>query len=613
MEHPDLERLLHAIEQGERVVFFVGAGVSRALGYPTWRELLDLLIDYGSDIGRLSADQAVSARSLVSAGNYLLAGQILRDLLARRLDDRLEEIFSEGKRSNRGLYDFIVRIPAAGFLTTNYDSALEDSFAAMHGSALRLVSSDGHELVTPAGGARPFLWKIHGDAARRTAVISSVDYERILANGSLMRNLYSLLSNSIVVYLGYGMNDGDLLTILEQLVVDRRGFGPPHFAFMPDPGAASNRLVLEDRFGINVITYDSSSDHLALKQQVLRLFLQHRPLVKLGSDDLAVLCQSAPLVVLPELKNLCDRDLATSLGMRTRWGPSVGSEPRAATIAEGLLALAATRRFADHSYDPVDEVGELIRLQRPDGGFESSRLGATNVQTQALGILALHAWSNSSCDFRGELDLATKWLLSHAGERGWRRFTRDDRESPLCTAIAMDALLVRGQLREELLATALPVLEEALNSTSEFDIELSVPLAGWTLRFLADLRSRRGLGDAEAALVDLCLRRVSHEDRFPSVKELVPARDAAGRFMWRSWVHPTPAIVALGCVRWLAHDPRAYKSFGAALLSLLKQEPLESVLHRGVSVPSEFVFPSLYRIWAVGEMADSMEGETSSS
>lgn len=611
MSHPDVDRIERLIAQEGDVVFFLGGGISQSVGYPSWGQLLLLLIDFGSSIGRLSDAQVQSARGLVLGGNFLPCGQLLRDCLGRRMDDRLEEIFAEDQRSSRGVFDQLVRIPARGFLTTNYDSTLEDSYSAIHGRSLRHIGRDGHELVSQGKVARPFLWKIHGDASSRTAVISSADYERIQANGPLKRNLYSLFAGTTVVFLGYGLTDHDLRTTLELLALDRMGHGPAHFAFMPDSLAEGDRLILEDRFGINVIPYQPSQNHQAVTDFVHSLVKRRRPLRELEASAIGAIYGQSPILVAPELREICEDDLRAAMGMTNRWGPSVGSRQQAAGIAEGLLALAATRGIIDSAYLPSWELEQLLSFQQHDGGFESSRRGVTNVQTQALAVMALNAWPGLVESQTIALRRAVEWLIFNFANRGWRRFSHDDHESPISTAVALNALVEAEALPSALYAQARLGVSEALNLATEADMGVTVPLASWTLRALSTIKARRDLDGDERRIADLCFLRMPSRSNLSNVFEMIPAHDSEGRFMRQYWVHPTASLVALGCLPWLPHTTRASVPFSLALHAVIRQESLSTVLSRSEPSSSEFIFPWLYRIWVLGEVLGTVDREAS--
>ncbi len=127
--HPDLERVraLAATDPRE-LVFFVGAGLSVPLGFPDLGGMLSEAIQYGCLTSRLSDTEAELAASALAAARYLECGEILQRLLGARLTQFLSDRFSISRLpADLHAYEFLVRVPCAGFITTNYDAALDRS------------------------------------------------------------------------------------------------------------------------------------------------------------------------------------------------------------------------------------------------------------------------------------------------------------------------------------------------------------------------------------------------------------------------------------------------------------------------------------------------------
>ena len=173
-----------AEDLGERarrgqLAVFVGAGVSAAAGLPTWEQLLDELAE------RSGLDDALRA------GLSRLPAQDAAALLARELGREQLETFVK-ERFGPGHYALahalIADLPVQEFVTTNYDPLVELA-AADIGRDLAVLPFD------EAAPGRPWLLKLHGDAAHPESVV-------------LTRH---------VLFVGTSMQDDDLIRIAHQV------------------------------------------------------------------------------------------------------------------------------------------------------------------------------------------------------------------------------------------------------------------------------------------------------------------------------------------------------------------------------------------------------------
>jgi hypothetical protein len=194
-----------------QLAVFVGAGVSAAAGLPTWEQLLDELAE------RSGLDDALRA------GLSRLPAQDSAALLARELGREQLETFVK-ERFGPGHYALahalIADLPVQEFVTTNYDPLVELA-AADIGRELSVLPFD------EAAPGRPWLLKLHGDAAHPESVV--LTREEYLQFGdtraALAGVLHSLLLTRHVLFVGTSMQDDDLIRIAHQVRSATRGPG----------------------------------------------------------------------------------------------------------------------------------------------------------------------------------------------------------------------------------------------------------------------------------------------------------------------------------------------------------------------------------------------------
>ena len=129
---PDIHpKLFSAILDGN-VVVFVGNGVSRLVGVPSWQELAYMFLDdwFACENTDLSYDAYEKLKLAKTDPLELLticAGKIGKDKLKKQLFDKLQGKLTEKNIEKiREIYKYI-RDFRAGYITTNYDDFLETS------------------------------------------------------------------------------------------------------------------------------------------------------------------------------------------------------------------------------------------------------------------------------------------------------------------------------------------------------------------------------------------------------------------------------------------------------------------------------------------------------
>ena len=192
--------------QSDSAAIFLGAGMSKAVGYVDWRELLeDIAGELGLDI-RLEHDLIAVAQYHVNhrGGNS--------DGLAKKI---LEE-FSEQAQPSEA-HEVIARLPIRTYWTTNYDTLIEDALRKAY--RIADVKHNIKQLTSTKPKRDAVVYKMHGDVSDpSSAVLYKQQYERYYIE---RKPFVSALSGDLVaktfLFLGFSFSDPNLDYILSRL------------------------------------------------------------------------------------------------------------------------------------------------------------------------------------------------------------------------------------------------------------------------------------------------------------------------------------------------------------------------------------------------------------
>jgi hypothetical protein len=248
-----------------RCVLFVGAGLSRAAGYPGWRDLMIAVLK-ATMPRNAGASTRQEFRALLKAGRYAEIADQCREILGRaRFAELLRSQLVKPVAPPEATHRSIVQTPYAAIVTTNFDTLIEDAF--------RLWSDEGvPKCPTGAQLGRHgtllldrafFILKAHGTILdEKSLVFTSEDYRRIThANPAFQSMMAAILLTHSVLFVGYSLSDPNFRLLLESQLSVFGAQAPPRYALMEGVGALEAE-VLRRTAGIEAIPYPRGEHQL---------------------------------------------------------------------------------------------------------------------------------------------------------------------------------------------------------------------------------------------------------------------------------------------------------------------------------------------------------------
>lgn len=239
--------LVDAVRIG-RIAPFVGAGLSKACGYPMWGEALRKIAQ------KLNGLAVQDIEPLMAQYDYLQAAQVLYDAAADQVRHFIKTEFRQ-RGAISGPVGLLPELANGCIVTTNFDTVIEDLFRD------RGQSLDGYMYGTQAGnnfvhrllrGERCIL-KLHGDAAQgNTHVFTQSQYhaaygEPLAFQNQLPRALRQIFISHSLLFLGCSLEQDKTLDLFKSVVDEAEFEIPDHFALLNEPATPQERARKEAR------------------------------------------------------------------------------------------------------------------------------------------------------------------------------------------------------------------------------------------------------------------------------------------------------------------------------------------------------------------------------
>ncbi len=216
----DLEALADLISQ-KKVMLFIGAGISRSVKMPLWKELLKSLVEdeFDGDLFETYGD------------NMVLAEYIRKQYGNEAVYQKMKKLFTIGEDVQRELenskiYKAILELGCPVIYTTNYDHLLESYYKMKRGAD----SYDRVVTIEDMGKVRTQttrIMKFHGDISDEDSIVlaESEYFGRMDFQNFMDVQLQADMLRYHVLFLGYSLSDINVKMLLYLAGKRRRSQG----------------------------------------------------------------------------------------------------------------------------------------------------------------------------------------------------------------------------------------------------------------------------------------------------------------------------------------------------------------------------------------------------
>lgn len=225
MQHSELMKAINIIREKsekDKLIVFVGAGVScNVERMPSWNELVKIMAE---EVGYSKCEQCkrrtkICKKSCLlkdsfSTDEFLKIPQYLYNSNKKKYVEKFKEIFKDID-ADADLSKAIFELNPAHIITTNYDHLLESPTCELR-HQYQVIIEDKDLLDTHAS---KYIIKMHGDLNNmKSIVLKEQDYLDFSQNKVLIELFVkALLTDHLILFLGYSLNDYNIKLILSWL------------------------------------------------------------------------------------------------------------------------------------------------------------------------------------------------------------------------------------------------------------------------------------------------------------------------------------------------------------------------------------------------------------
>ena len=245
-------------ENPERVIFFVGAGLSMPL-FPSWSTFLKELVEKTDTKGKLNFDKAELLDKIDNGLSFLEIADHCADAIGKNeyreiIEKNFDKEFDVKDIPNA--YLKLLKIPFKSIITTNYDRIPE---IGGQGKLSCYTNQNNSEALKALEKGKKVVLKIHGDILNQESIVlTQKDFNKIIhSNNSIQNSLKSLFSTSTICFIGFGLSDPHFNLILEFLNTINNGQNITHYAFLTSKSKFEIHS-LERKYGLKIIEYKAS-------------------------------------------------------------------------------------------------------------------------------------------------------------------------------------------------------------------------------------------------------------------------------------------------------------------------------------------------------------------
>ena len=259
----NLNKLKKNLKENSRsFIFILGAGMSRAAGLPSWKELSDGLIDYYEQLqSEKTGETEIFLKRLRETQDlWKVFSSLKRKLPELEYNKYITAQLSDKNRDIPYNYKLIWELDVCGVITFNIDKLILDAYSNVYKSSVDFAT--GKEFYKynnfPVSNDKFVLFP-HGEISNPSSWIFTEEERNNLYKDKNLKNIMStLLNGKNIVIAGFNPHESSFLSLLADFFIGDRISGYDNYYIGAD-------IIWDDRekladYGINCISYSPEDE-----------------------------------------------------------------------------------------------------------------------------------------------------------------------------------------------------------------------------------------------------------------------------------------------------------------------------------------------------------------
>ena len=229
----DIPKLLIDAFSNNKLVLFVGSGLSIDLGLPSWNQLVIDIIDH---IEKETGTTNLSLFKQLLSANDMDALDVLTQIEKKGHKKIVQDYIGNNLRlkddCDLSIHKKLIKL-CPKIVTTNYDHAFEQA----SGDSAHKISNNSQHGISNLSNKKEYIFKIHGDIDEPDyCILFESDYEKLYQQNSQQQDLFTsqfknIILNKTLLFVGFSLGDPYVKKIMDHINNITKGTMSKHFLF----------------------------------------------------------------------------------------------------------------------------------------------------------------------------------------------------------------------------------------------------------------------------------------------------------------------------------------------------------------------------------------------
>ncbi len=267
--------LIESLRRGEALAM-VGSGLSIPLGFPSWDTLIEKLYRQVESTVWPKDEKTHEwvKKNLNTQPDWV--AEVLRSTARDSFDQELRQVFRvSGLLPFSMAHAFIALLPFKGYITTNYDTLIEDHLSIFDWEDPNVLDyEEACSNISSLSVAKRYILKLHGCARKRPdkIILTSSDYYNLMHDERYIRLLAWLISQHTMLTVGFSLRDKDFRSFIEERYHLYGVHCPPIYAVVGDNETCELEITTLHKYNIHLVPISEADDFSALTSLLFSLY-----------------------------------------------------------------------------------------------------------------------------------------------------------------------------------------------------------------------------------------------------------------------------------------------------------------------------------------------------